>query len=86
MPLPRRHRHHYAGVFALHAKLRARDPPELDARFAFPLDQSPLINHPSALLLLPLGCFAVVANPPQSPQTPLPLHSVAKTRPLAPSP
>jgi hypothetical protein len=48
---------------------RARDPPELDAGFAFAFDQSPswtapppdpdLINHPSALLLLPLGCSAL---------------------------
>jgi hypothetical protein len=41
MPWPRRHRHHYAGVFAPHAALRARDPPELDAGFACSFDQSP---------------------------------------------
>jgi hypothetical protein len=27
LPPPRRHRHHYFGVFAPHAALRARDPP-----------------------------------------------------------
>jgi len=41
IPLPRRHRHHYADVFAPHAALRARDPPDLDAGFAFAFDQSP---------------------------------------------
>ena len=41
MRWPRRHRHHYAGVFAPHATLRARDPPELDAGFTCALDQSP---------------------------------------------
>jgi hypothetical protein len=45
LPPPRRHRHHYHGVFAPHAALRARAPPELDtdraASAAFAFDQSP---------------------------------------------
>jgi len=47
MPWPRRHRHHYAGVFAGEPTAppalapRARDPPELHARFACAFDQSP---------------------------------------------
>jgi hypothetical protein len=38
-PPPRRHRHHYAGVFAPHARWRARDPPDLDTGLAFDFDQ-----------------------------------------------
>ena len=48
MPWPRRHRHHYAGVFAPHAKLRARDPPVLDAGFTCAFDQSPSWDSTSA--------------------------------------
>jgi hypothetical protein len=40
IPPPRRHRHYYADVFAPHAALRARAPPELEAGFAFEFDQS----------------------------------------------
>jgi hypothetical protein len=45
VPPPRRHRHHYHGVFAPHAASRAGAPPELDtdrgAGAAFAFDQSP---------------------------------------------